>query len=76
MTVKPAQVFGLSSGVLEPGRDADITIIDLEHEVAVDPTTFLSKSSNTPFGGWKLTGMANNNISRRQSRMVTINKKR
>lgn len=56
MTFKPAQVFGLPSGVLEPGRDADITIIDLEQEVTVDPATFLSKSSNTPFAGWKLQG--------------------
>jgi dihydroorotase len=56
MTVKPAEVFGLSSGVLEPGRDADITIIDLENEAAVDPSTFLSKSTNTPFTGWKLRG--------------------
>ncbi len=56
MTIKPAQVFGLASGVLAPGRDADITIIDLEQELTVDPTTFLSKSSNTPFVGWKLQG--------------------
>jgi dihydroorotase len=56
MTIKPAQVFGLSSGVLETGRDADITIIDLEHEATVDPSTFLSKSTNTPFAGWKLQG--------------------
>jgi len=56
MTIKPAQVFGLPSGVLEPGREADITIIDLDQELIVDPTTFLSKGQNTPFTGWKLQG--------------------
>ncbi|WP_442603797.1 dihydroorotase [Paenibacillus sp. KN14-4R] len=56
MAVKPAEVFGLPWGVIEEGRPADLTIIDLETEKAVDPTEFLSKSQNTPFGGWKLKG--------------------
>lgn len=56
MTSDPARVFGLESGRLEQGAPADITIIDLNSERAVDPSTFASKSNNTPFGGWKLSG--------------------
>jgi dihydroorotase len=56
MTSDPARVFGLESGRLEQGAPADITIIDLDSERAVDPSTFASKSNNTPFGGWKLSG--------------------
>ncbi|QNK54527.1 dihydroorotase [Paenibacillus sp. PAMC21692] len=56
MTKDPARVFRLNAGRLEVGAPADITIVDLEREKAVDPTDTLSKSSNTPFGGWQLKG--------------------
>ncbi len=56
MTADPARVFRLPSGRLEPGAPADITIVDLDQERQVDPSQFLSKSRNTPFGGWPLKG--------------------
>jgi dihydroorotase len=56
MTVVPAQVFGLPYGKLEVGAIADLTIIDLDGEQAVDPDKFASKGRNTPFTGWKLQG--------------------
>ncbi|MCA0753853.1 dihydroorotase [Paenibacillus sp. N4] len=56
MTTDPARVFRLQEGRLEQGAPADITIVDLEGERTVDPSTFASKSNNTPFGGWKLSG--------------------
>lgn len=56
MTIKPAEVFGLASGVLSSGREADITIIDLEAEKKVDPSEMISKGKNTPFIGWSLQG--------------------
>ncbi|MGO4549072.1 dihydroorotase [Paenibacillus sp. 2TAB23] len=56
MTADPARVFRLPTGRLEQGAPADITIVDLANERAVDPSTFASKSNNTPFGGWKLSG--------------------
>lgn len=56
MALKPAELFGLPQGRLEVGRDADLTIIDLDGEQTVDPATFASKSRNTPFAGWKLRG--------------------
>ncbi|TNJ66372.1 dihydroorotase [Paenibacillus hemerocallicola] len=56
MTSKPAELFGLPWGILEVGRAADLTLVDLETEKAVDPAQFLSKGRNTPFAGWKLYG--------------------
>ncbi len=56
MTSDPAEVFGLPSGKLAAGAPADITIIDLDSERAVEPENMYSKSHNTPFGGWKLQG--------------------
>ncbi|MFW5434266.1 dihydroorotase [Paenibacillus apiarius] len=56
MTADPANIFGLSTGRLEEGAPADITVIDLETEHEVDPSAFLTKGRNTPFTGWKLKG--------------------
>ncbi|WP_263560589.1 dihydroorotase [Paenibacillus polymyxa] len=56
MTTDPARVFRLDTGCLEEGAPADLTMIDLEQEQAVDPQTFASKGRNTPFTGWKLKG--------------------
>jgi dihydroorotase len=56
MTADPARVFRLPTGRLTQGAPADLTIVDLNSERTVDPSTFVSKSNNTPFGGWKLSG--------------------
>lgn len=56
MTTEPARVFRLDTGRLEEGAPADITVIDLDTERAVDPAEFASKGRNTPFTGWELTG--------------------
>jgi dihydroorotase len=58
LTINPARVLGLKKGTLTVGADADITIIDPTREWTVDPQRFASKSSNSPFAGWKLTGRA------------------
>src|SRR5262249_740830 len=58
LTVNPAQLLGLPKGTLRPGADADITIIDPEARWTIDPEHFLSKSRNTPFGGWEVRGRA------------------
>lgn len=56
MTAKPADAFGLPLGRLAQGAAADLVIVDLDTEQAVEPQRFLSKSRNTPFGGWSLKG--------------------
>ncbi|CAM5293524.1 dihydroorotase [Bacillus safensis FO-36b] [Bacillus safensis subsp. safensis] len=43
MTIKPAEAFSLPYGKLEEGHIADITLIDLKKEMAIDKTSFLSK---------------------------------
>jgi dihydroorotase len=58
MTVNPARILGINKGTLQIGADADITIIDPAVRWKVDPAQFRSKSTNTPFAGWELTGRA------------------
>lgn len=57
-TVGPARVLGGESPSLEPGRPADLAILDLSTEWTPDPAAFLSRSRNTPFGGRPLIGRA------------------
>ena len=56
MSRDPARLLGLPGGSLAPGDAADLTLIDPAAEWTVDPTKFASKSRNTPFGGWSVTG--------------------
>jgi dihydroorotase len=58
MSTAPARVLGLPGGTLKVGAPADVTLLDLEKRVRVDPTTFVSRGRNTPFAGWELTGSA------------------
>jgi len=57
MTVNPAQVLGIEKGTLQIGVDADVTIIDPNESWTVGKKTY-SKSTNTPFDGWTMTGRA------------------
>jgi len=58
MSWNPAKVLRLDKGTLGKGKDADITIIDLNKEWVVQPEKFESKGRNTPFAGMKLKGKA------------------
>ncbi len=58
MSLNPANILGIAKGTLQIGADADITIIDPNARWTVDPSTFRSKSKNTPFAGWELIGRA------------------
>jgi dihydroorotase len=55
-STRPASVLGLPGGSLEPGSPADVTVIDPERRLTVDPAGFRSKGRNTPFAGWILQG--------------------
>ena len=56
MSCQPARAFNLPGGTLAVGSVADVTVFDPEAVWTVDAKAFVSKSSNTPFGGWELRG--------------------
>jgi dihydroorotase len=56
MTSNPAKVIGVERGVIEKGKIADLTLIDLNEEWFIKATEFESKSKNTPFDGKKVKG--------------------
>jgi dihydroorotase len=56
MSRNPARILGVNKGTLQPGADADITLIDPGREATVDVGRFQSKSRNSPFHGWRLQG--------------------
>lgn len=58
LTIGPARALSLPGGTLEVGRPADVTIIDPAAKWTMDPDAGQSRSKNTPFGGWKLKGLA------------------
>ncbi len=58
MTVNPARVLGIDRGTLIPGRPADVTVIDPKVKWTIDKNASASKSRNTPFHGWEVTGRA------------------
>ncbi len=56
MSLKPSKILGLNKGVIQEGRVADITIVDINKKYTVDIEKFKSKSKNSPFGGFELYG--------------------
>jgi len=58
MSCSPARAFSLEGGTLASGSIGDVTLVDMDEAWTVDRTAFLSKSRNTPFEGWNLTGRA------------------
>ncbi|MGD0275984.1 MAG: dihydroorotase [Syntrophales bacterium] len=58
MSVEPARILRIAKGTLQPGADADVTVIDPEMIWTINRNTFRSKSRNTPFHGWTLKGKA------------------
>lgn len=56
ISLNPSKILRLEKGRLKIGYDADITIIDMNQEVTVDPMKFRSKGRNTPFKGLTLKG--------------------
>ena len=56
MSTGPARAMGLPGGSLGPGERADLVLIDPLAEWTIDAAAFLSKCSNTPFGGIQVRG--------------------
>ena len=58
MSAGPAAVMGLADhkGLLAPGYDADVVLVDLDHMYQVDASELHSKSKNCPYDGAYLFG--------------------
>lgn len=57
MTEGPRRVFGFrNKGRIEPGFDADFTIVDLKAERVIENRWIASRSGWTPFDGMKVRG--------------------
>lgn len=56
MSFAPAQILSLPAGSLNVGATADITIVDEGERFVVREEEILSKSKNTPYIGYTLTG--------------------
>jgi len=56
MSLRPAQLFGLSGGFVAVGQRADLTLMDPTTKRVVDAGTFTSLGKTTPFAGQILTG--------------------
>ena len=50
--------MNLKKGTLDVGADGDVTVFDPEREWTFQHASSLSKSSNSPFEGWRLKGQA------------------
>jgi dihydroorotase len=55
----PAKIWGLypRKGVIQPGTDADIAVVDLDRQWTIDDAKLQSLSRITPFHGQRVTGL-------------------
>jgi len=56
MSVNPSNLLKLGRGNLSYGSPADITIADVGNEYEFKCNEMLSKSTNSPYDGWKIFG--------------------
>ncbi len=62
LTIGGARVAKLNKGTLAIGAPADVTIIDPDLKWKIEKEKFRSRSRNTPFDGWEVTGRATHTI--------------
>ncbi|MFW6147394.1 MAG: dihydroorotase [Thermodesulfobacteriota bacterium] len=58
LSCNPAGILSIRGGSLAEGKEADLTVIDLNREYVVAEEDFKSKSHNSPFIGWSMKGKA------------------
>jgi len=56
MSTKPSEILKIDKGDIRAEADADLVLVNLDEEYTIDTNGFLSKSKNSPFGGFKVTG--------------------
>jgi dihydroorotase len=58
MSLNPSKIFNIEGkGSIEPGFDADLTVVDLDREWVIDSSKFHSKAKFSPFDGFRVRGM-------------------
>jgi dihydroorotase (multifunctional complex type) len=54
---KPAEIYGLNDrGRLEYGKNADLTVVDLNRKFTIEASKFKSKAKYSPYDGWQVQG--------------------
>ena len=68
LSENPAKLVGVwpQKGVLRPGSDADIAVIDLNRRFTVDESNIQSKVGWSPYAGWELQGQVVKTLVRGQ----------
>lgn len=56
VTVAPRKILNLPPAQIKEGMPANLTLFSLDKKWRVDAGRFYSKSRNTPFHGWELSG--------------------
>ena len=56
---KPAKIWGLypRKGVIAPGAEADIAVVDLKRQLTIDDAQLQSRAKITPWHGREVTGL-------------------
>ena len=62
MTFNPSEILNLDLGEIAVGKRADLTIFDPDEIWTVDVNKFKSKSKNSPYNGFTLSGKAHMTI--------------
>jgi dihydropyrimidinase len=65
-STNPARIMGLypKKGVIAPGSDADLVLIDPDRTIEVDHATMETNADWSPYQGWELGGFAHSTFSR------------
>lgn len=56
MAAAPARILGVEAGVFEPGREADVAVIDADRPWIVDSGSLSGMAGNTPFDRQPVAG--------------------
>ena len=58
LSYNPASILNIKGGIIEEGKEADLTIIDANREYVIKRDSFRSKGHNSPFIGFRMKGKA------------------
>ncbi len=56
MSKNSANILGMNKGIISPGIDGDLVLVDLNKKIKIDSKEFYSKAQNTPFEGMEFYG--------------------